>query len=86
MPGCMRTTLTLDSDVAALLKRPLKAGKTSRKQLLNDALRIGLHRLSTPPPRRKRYYTRQVDLGPCLVGSIDNVAEVLAIGEGENYK
>lgn len=82
----MRTTLTFDSDVAALLNRLLKARKTSLKRLVNDALRLGLHRLSTPPPRRGRYYTRQVHLGPCLVKSIDHVAEALAIGEGENYK
>lgn len=82
----MRTTLTLDSDVAALLNRLLKARKTSLKRLVNDALRLGLHRLSTPPPRRGRYYTRQVHLGYCLVKNIDNVAKALAIGEGENYK
>ncbi len=82
----MRTTLTLDSDVAALLNRLLKARKTSFKQLVNDALRLGLQSLGTSPPKRKRYYTRQVDLGPCLVGNVDNIAEVLAIGEGEDHK
>lgn len=82
----MRTTLTLDKDVAALLKRLLKTRKTTLRQLVNDALRLGLQSLCAPRPKRKRYYTRQVDLGPCLVGSFDDVADLLAIGEGEGYK
>ncbi|MGH9815278.1 MAG: CopG family transcriptional regulator [Candidatus Acidiferrales bacterium] len=82
----MRTTLTLDSDVAALLNRLLRARKTSFKQLVNDALRLGLQTLGSSPPKRRRTYTRTVDLGPCLVESIDDVAEILALGEGEDYK
>jgi len=39
----MRTTLTLDDDVAALLKREERARGLSFKQLVNDALRRGLN-------------------------------------------
>jgi hypothetical protein len=35
---------------------------------------------------RGNYQTRAVDLGRCLIGSIDDVAEVLAIAEGEDFR
>jgi hypothetical protein len=38
----MRTTMTMDADVALQLKRKLKETKLSQKELLNRALRKGL--------------------------------------------
>ena len=38
----MRTTLTLDADVARALKTMGRARKTSFKEVVNDALRAGL--------------------------------------------
>ena len=38
----MRTTLTLDPDVARLLDRETRRSSRSKKAVLNDALRIGL--------------------------------------------
>ena len=43
----MRTTVTLDPDVAEKLKRLAHERRTSFKETLNDALRRGL---SGPPP------------------------------------
>ncbi len=82
----MRTTLTLDSDVAVQLERLRKVRKTSLKALVNEALRAGLQQLATPPARRKPYRTPAVSGGRCLVDSLDDVAEVLAVAEGEDYK
>lgn len=82
----MRTTLSLDDDVAALLKRALTRRKEPLKKVVNDALREGLPKLMGPRTARKPYRTRPMKLGRCLIGSIDDVAEVLAIGEGEQYK
>ena len=45
----MRTTLTLDSDVAALAERVQKASGRSFKATINDGLRLGLDRLLRPP-------------------------------------
>lgn len=83
----MRTTLSLDKDVAAALERVRKARKASLKQVVNEALRQGLARMATPPaaPRRP-FRTRTLSLGRCLIGSVDNVAEALAIAEGERFK
>ena len=80
----MRTTLTLDSDVAALAERVQKASGRSFKATINDGLRLGLERLLRPPGKRSRYETPSVDLGRCLVGSVDDVAEALATAEGES--
>jgi hypothetical protein len=85
MLGCMRTTLTLDDDVAAQLRRVLKARHATFKEVVNEALREGLKQLEMPPPRRA-YRTPSVSLGRCLVGSVDDVAEALALAEGESFR
>jgi hypothetical protein len=83
----MRTTLSLDKDVAAALERLRKARRASLKRLVNEALREGLARMNAPPPAtRKPFRTRAVSLGRCLIGNVDNVAEVLAVAEGEAFK
>lgn len=83
----MRTTLSLDKDVAAALERLRKARKAGLKQLVNEALRRGLGQMASPPaaPRRP-YRTQPLSLGPCLLGNVDNIAEVLAVAEGETFK
>ena len=82
----MRTTLTLDEDVAVQLKRIQAKEKKSLKQLVNEALRLGLQRMTKSDPVSKRYRTRSVDLGRCSFGSVDDVAEVLAVAEGETFR
>lgn len=83
----MRTTLSLDKDVAAALERLRKARKASLKQLVNEALRRGLGQMtSPPPPPRRPFRTRAVSLGRCLVGNVDNVSEVLSVAEGETFR
>ena len=87
MLRCMRTTLTLDPDVAALLRRTHSTRGGSFKALVNDALRQGLHRMSVPAPERPVHYrTPSTDLGRCLLASVDDVAEVLAVAEGERFR
>ena len=77
--------MTLDGDVAALLMRVQKARKAPQKTVVNEGLRQGLQQMLAPPARRKRFDTRAVDLGQCLVANLDDVAEVLAVVEGENF-
>jgi hypothetical protein len=48
----MRTTLTLDPDVARLLDDAVHRERRSLKQVVNDALRRGL---ATPSPRRQPF-------------------------------
>ena len=82
----MRTTLTLDADVAILLRRIQEAHGRSFKAVVNDALRQGLRQMATPAGPRVPYRTPTVDLGRCLVGSLDDVAEVLAVAEDERFR
>ena len=82
----MRTTLTIDDDVAAVLQRRLRTGDTSLKDLVNDALRRGLQDMNAPPKRRQQFRTDVVALGRVRLPSLDNIGEALAIAEGEGFK
>jgi hypothetical protein len=81
----MRTTLTLDDDVAARLEQLRKQHGSSFREIVNQALRRGLREMAAPPRPPRPYRTPSVDLGKCLVGSIDDVADVLAVAEGEDF-
>jgi hypothetical protein len=82
----MRTTLTLDDDVAVLLKRVVARRKDGLKAVVNEALRVGLRRMSGPPERKARYRTPSVDLGRCLLPNVDDIEAVLAHIEGDWHK
>lgn len=82
----MRTTLTLDPDVAAHLERLRKTDDRSFKEIVNELLRAGLRNLDDRREERQpRQYTKTVDLGKPLI-PLDNIAEALALAEGEDYK
>ena len=82
----MRTTLTLDDDVAATLERLRRNRRGGLKQLINDALRRGLKEMGRRRGPREPAQTRAVALGRLRVASIDNIGEALAIVESENFK
>lgn len=82
----MRTTLTLEKDVAAMVERLRKARRQSLKALVNDALREGLKSLATRHPGRAHFETGSVDLGRCLVHDVDDIAEAIAVAEGESFR
>jgi hypothetical protein len=82
----MRTTLTLDDDVAAALEQLRRARGARFKALVNEVLREGLKHLRERPKRRPPLRTESVDLGRSRVASVDNVAEVLALAEGDAFR
>ena len=83
----VRTTLTLDDDVAAALERLRQKRRVSLKSLVNEALRRGLDDMSRRRnPQRETVRTRAVSLGRVRIASIDNIGEALAIAESENFK
>ena len=77
MSSFMRTTLTIDDDVAAMLEQLRKKRGAVLERLINEALRRGFLEMARSPIR-----TRSVDLGRVRIASIDNIGEVLAEGEG----
>lgn len=82
----MRTTITLEKDVAALIERLRRTRRQSLKHIVNEALREGLQHLIKPQLRCTPCRTESVDAGRCLVGNMDNIDEVLAIAEGDAYR
>ena len=54
----MRTTLTLDPDVAALLKKRVAKGDVTFKQAVNDAMRKGLTAEEVATKPKKRYVVK----------------------------
>jgi hypothetical protein len=82
----MRTTLTIDDDIAVELERLRRTRDASLKDLVNDALRLGLREMTDRPKRKRPFRTRSFDGGGVLVKSIDNTAELLAEIEGEAWR
>lgn len=82
----MRTTITIEDDVAARLAQLSANGRESFKQLVNRVLRAGLDQLEEGrQPDREPYRIEPFDAGPAAC-SLDNVAEVLAVYEAESWK
>ena len=79
----MRTTLTLDEDVAQRTKNLAVKSKKPFKIVLNEALRTGLNQLEKPQKRRN-YRTIPHEMGLREGLSLDNIQELLAQVEGDN--
>ena len=80
----MRTTVTLDDDVHALLQRLQEERGLSFKEATNLALRQGLYVLDRPE-RRRDFALRTFDLGEAKQ-DLDDIGNVLAIVEGEDHR
>jgi len=87
MRRCVRTTLTLDDDVSVELERLQVERREGFAQTVNAVLRAGIAALKgRRPPARRQYRTKPVSLGPPRLKNVDNISEVLAFGEGEDYR
>lgn len=82
----MRTTLTLDEDVAAQLDRLRARGDRPFKELVNETLRAGLVALESASQPRGGPYTRPADLGRALLPDLDDISESLAVLEGDDHR
>lgn len=83
----MRTTVTLDPDVEAALRELLRRTGGQRKQLINEAIRIGLAQLAKPAKLdRAPYQTPAVDPGPPAVRGVHSIHDLLAFAEGEDFR
>ena len=84
----MRTTLTLEEDVAVQLKALCAARGERYKKVVNDVLRAGImvltSRSAEETPRLHR--TAPVSLGTPMLPNIDNIGEVLALLEGDDHR
>ena len=82
----MRTTLTLDDDVATKLKAESRRAGRSFRDVVNETLRSGLAQRRASAPRQNFKVTTR-DLGDLRPGlSLDNVAELIEQVEGPLHR
>lgn len=83
----MRTTLTIDDDVAVALDRVREENDLTLKAVVNEALRRGLRVMEAEAAEsgREPYRIRPWNSGGMRI-SIDNVAEALDWAEGEGRR
>jgi len=77
----VRTTLTLDEDVAKLLEKEVRKSGHPFKQVVNDTLRLGL--CAAKHPARKPFKVTPIDLG---LPHYDKVEDLLEYLEGPDYR
>ena len=75
----MRTTLTIDDDVATLLEREIRRTGQPLKQTVNQLLRSGLQQAAAPvKPRPFRVKPKKIGLPPeWTSGSVAQLIEML---------
>jgi hypothetical protein len=81
----VRTTLTLDDDVASLLQKEIRRTGLPMKQAVNNLLRSGLQQAAAPPkPKPFKIKTRALGLPKeWTSGSVSELIEML---EGPGYR
>ncbi len=77
----MRTTLTLDDDVAALLNKEVRKSGEPFKEVVNRALRTGL--TAATKPVRKPFVVKPMKLG---LPHFEKVEELLEYLEGPDHR
>ncbi len=81
----MRTTLTLDEDVAAQIREKVQETGLSFKQVVNDSLRNGLH-TKEPNGARKRFKIEPLPGRPRPGLQFDCIPALLSELEGPMHK
>lgn len=80
----MRTTLTIDDDVAALVRKEMRKSGEPLKQVVNRALRVGL--TAPKQPVREPFKVKPWNLQPPPGLSFDNVEELIEHLEGPYHR
>ena len=85
----MRTTLTLEPDVAARLEECQAADlSVSFKELVNGLLRMGLatREATARKPAVKRFATKVFRGRKTMLGAITSTHDMLVMAEGEDFR
>lgn len=83
----MRTTITLEPDVAQKIQQRMRKNGTGLKAAVNEALRIGLleeEKLAAQP--KKPFKVTPFSLQPSKNFNFDKIADVIEEVEGPMYK
>jgi hypothetical protein len=78
----MRTTVTISDEIHDRLKREARRSRRPFKTVLNEALRLGVDRLS-PPPRRRTFRQRTFRMGYPPGTALDKALQLAARLEDE---
>jgi hypothetical protein len=81
----MRTTLSIDDDIAVLLEQEVRSSGKSFKVVVNHLLNLGLAQARRPQPAR-RFEVKPRPLGLPKSGKYDNIAAVLEELEGPEHR
>ena len=83
----MRTTLTLDEDVADRLKAEARRSGKPFKAVVNECLRLGLSSRPKGRPQEPPFVVQARDLGALRPGlSLDNIGDLLEAAEGPLHR
>ena len=82
----MRTTLTIDPDVAHRLRELRRERDIPFKTLINEALRRGIADLDRPRTGESLFRIEPLDLGRCRLPDLDDVAAALSFAEGDAFR
>lgn len=81
----MRTTLTIDEDLAARIARLQRDRAVPLRVVINDALRRGLPALEEGEDEAPSTFRTPTWIGQPRLPSLDDVSEVLAHAEGDDF-
>lgn len=83
----MRTTISLDEDVATRLKAEVRRSGRPFKEVVNEYLRLALSSRGRGRRKEKRFEIRPRDLGALRPGlSLDNIGDLLEAAEGPTHR
>jgi hypothetical protein len=77
----VRTTVTLDDDIAALLKQEIRKSGEPFKQVVNRVLRLGF--VAAKQPSQKPFKVKPINLGLPQYEKVEDMLEYL---EGPDYR
>jgi len=81
----IRTTVTLDDDVVARVKRESQSRGESFRDTLNDLLRAALVGMDNQP-RRRELCIKPTAMGHKPGLNYDNIESLIEYGEGERHR
>ncbi len=76
----MRTTLTIDDDIAVRLMEQKASSDQSMKSIVNSLLRAGLEQTEKVHEPAAKYHIKPAKLGNKLP-DLDNIAEILSLDD-----
>ena len=83
----MRTTLSLDEDVASRLKSEVRRSGKPFKEVVNDCLRLALSKRRQDRNAEPPFEIRARDMGALPPGlSLDNIGDLLEAAEGPTHR